>query len=115
MIATTVGIVTKNEPFATPFSMTKTTRRPTLVEKGHKASMLIALRAMVRRKVLVGPILSQSGPERSLPTAVQALKPATRPAPTPDDSPTERAIKGRKYGGTNRVNVASAAAIDTAV
>ena len=105
-----VGIVTKKAPFAIPFSAAKITKGPIEYDTGHIDSILTAFTAIVNRSILVGPNLSQAKPAPNRPTAVQALKPATIPAPVEAESPMERAKRGRKNGGTKSANVPMAPA-----
>ena len=100
--------MTKNAPFVTPFTVANATSGPTVSVTGHMASMLIAFKVIVNRSTLVEPNLSQAKPAPNRPTAVQALKAATIPAPVEADSPIDWANSGRKYGGTKSANVPTA-------
>ena len=77
----TVGMVAKKPPFAAPLIITKAMSGPNEVETGHRTNILTADVINARKSEFKGPIRSQSNPEKSLPTAEEKLKPATRPAP----------------------------------
>ena len=107
---TTVGMVAKNDPFDAPFTTTNRIIGPRVVETGHNASMLMALRENAMNSVFSGPSLSQRKPEKIRPMADEKLNPETRPAPVLDDRPIDRLYNGRKNGGTRRGNVPTAPA-----
>ncbi|KAF6797516.1 hypothetical protein CSOJ01_12964 [Colletotrichum sojae] len=86
---TTVGIVEKKPPLETPFTMTKTTIGPRLVDAGQMASMLTADRSMDTRSTLSAPRASHSTPQQIRPTAEEKLNPATSPAPVEEESPMD--------------------------
>ena len=65
--AIAVGIATKKDPFPHPFNTANRISGPTELLTGQIASMLIALMAVVRTRVLRGPNLSHAKPERSRP------------------------------------------------
>lgn len=65
--------------------------------------------------MLTGPIESERKPQISLPTAEEKLNPATRPAPSEAERPTELLYSGRKNGGTKRGKVPIAPAIKSTV
>ncbi|KAI7645796.1 hypothetical protein KC319_g11942 [Hortaea werneckii] len=96
IVAIAVGIVVKKLPLATPFKMLNTVSKASESEKGQIASMLSAFSAITRKNVLIPPNLSHAGPDSSRPTAVHALKPATKPAPVPEEKPNDVATKGKK-------------------
>lgn len=112
-LLTTVGIVEKKPPFAAPLTMTKNASGARPVETGQMANMLTALTSRHMSRVLSAPSLSQSRPHKTRPTAEEKLKPASRPAPVDDDSPTDWLYSGRKKGGTSSGNVATAPATNT--
>lgn len=85
----TVGMMAKNPPFAAPHTSTNAISGPRLVEMGQRASILVALMASARKRLLIGPILSPRYPNPMRPTAEERLKPATRPAPMLGDRPSE--------------------------
>ncbi len=86
----TVGIVEKNPPLAAPLITTKTASGAKVIEAGHSASMLTAVRVSEINKVFSAPSLSHIKPHIMRPTAEEKLKPARRPAPVLEDSPIER-------------------------
>ena len=102
-------MVKKNTSFAIPFIAAKTISGPITLDIGHMASMLTAFRTIVNRSTLVGPTLSQAKPALKRPMAVQALKPATMPAPVEIDNLIEWAKSSRKNGGIKGANVLTAA------
>lgn len=89
-LPTTVGIVEKNPPFAAPLRTTNATKGASVVEAGHKASIVMALINKEINKALSDPILSQRKPQSILPAADERLKPANRPAPVDEDKPIDR-------------------------
>lgn len=108
VLPTTVGMVEKNPPFAMPFTITNTIKGPKEVETGQMISILSALNSSDMNSVLRGPTKSLKSPHSNLPSAEEKLKAATTPAPVLDDIPSEFVKSGRKNGGTNRGNVATA-------
>ncbi len=86
----TVGMVAKNPPFAAPLTTTKSAKGARVVEAGHRASILTALRKKDIKRVFKGPSLSQRNPQKIRPTADEKLKPARRPAPVLDERPMDR-------------------------
>jgi hypothetical protein len=88
-LPTTVGIVEKKPPFDMPFMMTKTTIGASVVEIGHRASMLNAVRESDMKSTFSAPNLSQRIPQQMRPTAEAKLNPATRPAPVLDERPMD--------------------------
>src|SRR5271170_1717663 len=79
---TTVGIMAKKPPLAAPLIMTKAINGPSVLETGHKASILNALKTKEKSRVLTGPTLSPKSPQQTRPMAEEKLKAATRAAPT---------------------------------
>jgi hypothetical protein len=108
---TTVGIVEKNPPLETPLMITKAIIGASVVEAGHRASMLNAVSERERKSVFSGPSLSQRIPHPILPIADEKLKPATKAAPVLDDRPIDLEYSGKKKGGTKRGNVPTAPAM----
>jgi hypothetical protein len=109
-LPTTVGMVEKKPPFAAPLRTTKTVRGARVVDAGHSANIVTALINREQNRTLSAPNLSQKKPQRILPAADDRLKPARRPAPVEEDSPTDLLYRGIKKGGTRRGNVAIAPA-----
>lgn len=107
---TTVGITAKKPPFAIPFIITNAIKGLNDVEIGQITSMEIPETTILTRSVFSGPVKSAVKPRRSLPTALEDLNPATRPAPADFDRPRLLAYSGRKNGGTNSGNIANAPA-----
>jgi hypothetical protein len=85
-----VGIVEKKPPFAAPLRTTNAINGASVVEAGHKASIVMALINKEMDKALSEPILSHRKPQRILPAADERLKPAKRPAPVDEDRPIDR-------------------------
>lgn len=100
-----VGIVEKKAPLAAPLMTTKTMSGPRAVDVGQIASIVTAVRTSDARTVLMEPTLSDAKPERMRPAADERLKPATKPAPTLAEKPSDLVYSGMKNGGTNRGNV----------
>lgn len=88
-LPTTVGIVAKKPPLAIPLIITKAMRGPKVLDTGHKINMLPALRIRETKSVFNGPTASLMNPQVNRPMAEEKLKPATRPAPAPEDNPRE--------------------------
>ncbi|KAF3906961.1 hypothetical protein AA313_de0210010 [Arthrobotrys entomopaga] len=87
---TTVGMVAKNDPFATPLMSTNAINVPMLVLTGHKISILRALASIPRNKAFTAPSRSARAPKPIRPSADAKLNPATRPAPADELSPMLR-------------------------
>lgn len=100
-----VGMVEKKAPLAAPLMMTKAMSGPSSVEVGQIASIVIAVKTNDTRTVLIEPTLSDAKPERMRPAAEDKLKPATKPAPTFGEKPSDLVYNGIKKGGTNRGKV----------
>ena len=100
-------------PAATPVSMTKTIKGPTLPLKGQTSNKLIALAPKAIMSELMGPIQSANWPKAMRPTADARLNPAARPAEEECERPIEVPYNGRKNGGTKSGNVPSAEATKT--
>lgn len=98
-------MVEKKAPLAAPFMITKAMSGPSSVEVGQIASMVMAVKTNDTRIVFIEPTLSEAKPERMRPAAEDKLKPATKPAPTLGEKPSDRAYNGMKNGGTNRGKV----------
>jgi hypothetical protein len=105
---TTVGMVAKKPPLATPLIITKTIRGPRELETGQSTNMLTALSRREANRVFSGPILSQLRPQIRQPIADEKLKAATRPAPALEVIWRELVYNGRKNGGTKSGKVARA-------
>ena len=112
-LLTTVGMVEKKAPLAAPLMTTKTMRGASVVEVGQIASIVTAVRTSEIKTVLSEPSLSLVTPERIRPKAEARLKPATNPAPMPDEKPMDSAYSGIKKGATKRGNVPIALPINT--
>lgn len=104
-LLTAVGIVEKKAPLAAPLMTTKTIRGASVVDCGHTAMLVTAVRMRDANTVFKAPSLSHMYPEPMRPKADERLKPATRPAPVPAEKPRERVKRGMKKGGTKRGNV----------
>lgn len=104
-LLTTVGMVEKKAPFAAPLIITNTISGASVVDAGHMANMVMAVRTREAANVLSGPNLSQATPDAILPTADARLKPATRLAPTLEVEPRDFVYSGMKNGGTKSGNV----------
>lgn len=76
-----------------------------VVEVGQMASIVTAVNTNDTRTVLMEPILSEAKPEMIRPAAEDRLKPATKPAPTLGEKPSDLVYNGIKNGGTNRGKV----------
>jgi hypothetical protein len=109
-LPTTVGMVEKNPPLATPLIMTKSIKGATVFANGHNTSILSALVNRDSNSVLTGPIKSLKIPQPTRPTADAKLNPATKPAPALAERPNDTLYKGKKKGGTKRGKVAIAPA-----
>lgn len=107
---TTVGMVEKNPPLATPLTTTNSTSGPSDVEAGQMVSMLTAVAIMTANSVFRGPRRSQKSPQPMRPAAEARLKPARRPAPAPEGRSSWRVKSGRKNGGTKSGKVPMALA-----
>lgn len=103
-----VGIVEKKAPLAAPLITTKTISGASSVDVGQIASIETAVKTRDARTVLIDPTLSDAKPERMRPAAEDRLKPATKPAPTLVEKPSDLVYNGRKNGGTNKGNVPTA-------
>lgn len=88
-LPTTVGMVEKNPPLATPLMTTKIVRDAREVDVGQITSIVKAFSERQRNSVLSAPILSQNSPHSTLPTADEKLNPASSPAPVEEDSPMD--------------------------
>lgn len=102
---TAVGIVEKKAPFAAPLITTNTTIGASVVDCGHTAMLVTAVRISDANTVLRDPSLSDMTPEPMRPNADARLKPATSPAPVLDEKPRDLVKRGMKKGGTKRGNV----------
>lgn len=100
----------KNPPLEMPLNMQKTIIGASVVDAGHRASMLTLVKMRDTKSTLTAPILSQRTPQTILPTADEKLNAATSAAPALDDRPIDLEYRGMKNGGTKRGNVASAPA-----
>lgn len=105
VLPTTVGMVAKNPPLDAPLTTTKTARGASVVDPGHRARMLSAVRTSEQKSELMDPTRSQSIPHTMRPTADERLKPARSAAPVLDERPMERLYRGMKKGGTKRGKV----------
>ena len=104
-LLTAVGIVEKNAPLAAPLMMTKTMSGASVVDCGHTAMLVSAVRMRDAKTVLREPSLSLMTPEPIRPKADARLKPATRPAPVLEEKPRDLVNMGMKKGGTKSGNV----------
>jgi hypothetical protein len=91
---TTVGIIEKNPPTATPATSTKRTRTPRVLAKGQTKNMVTPSNDMDIKATFSEPILSLRNPDEMRPTAEAALKAATSPAPVLEDRPIDSANVG---------------------
>jgi hypothetical protein len=100
-----VGMVEKKAPLAAPLMTTNAMSGPSSVDVGQIASIVMAVKTNDTSTVLIEPTLSEAKPETIRPAAEDKLKPATKPAPTLGEKPSDLVYNGRKNGGTNRGNV----------
>lgn len=98
-------MVEKKAPLAAPLMTTKAMSGPSSVEVGQIARKVTAVKTKDTSTVLIEPTLSEAKPERMRPAAEDKLKPATKPAPTLGEKPSDLVYSGRKKGGTNRGKV----------
>ena len=94
MCPTTVGIIEKNPPTATPAMSTKTINTPRVLAKGQIRNMVVPSNDMDIKATFTEPILSLKNPEEMRPIAEAALNAATSPAPVPEDRPMDSANVG---------------------
>jgi hypothetical protein len=94
MWPTTVGIIEKNPPTATPAMSTKTMSTPRELAKGQMRNMVVPSSDMDIKATFREPILSLRNPEEIRPTAEAALNAATSPAPVLEDRPIDSANVG---------------------
>ena len=73
MLPTAVGTVAKYMPFEAPLMTAKKANGTKVVEAGHSASMLTALRINETMSVFRGPRLSEQKPPRMRPMADEKL------------------------------------------
>ena len=103
-------MVAKKPPLAAPLITAKAASGARVVDDGHTAKMLNAVRKRDKVRAFRGPILSDRNPQRILPMADEKLNPARMEAPVLEERPMERLYSGRKKGATKRGKVAIAPA-----
>jgi hypothetical protein len=91
---TTVGIMETIPPTVNPEMRTKRIVTPRVLANGQITNMLVPSSPKEKMRTFKGPTLSLMKPEVMRPRADDALKPATRPAPTPLDRPIDSAKVG---------------------
>jgi hypothetical protein len=91
---TTVGIIETTPPTVNPEMRTKRIVTPRVLANGQITNMLVPSSPKEVMRTFKGPTLSLMKPEVMRPKADDALKPATRPAPTPLDRPIDSAKVG---------------------
>jgi len=94
MWPTTVGIIEKNPPTATPATSTKRISTPRVLAKGQMRNMVVPSSDMDIKATFREPILSLRNPDEMRPTAEAALKAATSPAPVLEEMPMDSANVG---------------------
>ena len=97
---TTVGNMDTMPPTVNPEMRTKTMTTPRVLANGQITNMLVPSSAREVTRTLREPTLSLMKPEAMRPTAEEALKPATSPAPVLLERPIDSAKVGMQYGGT---------------
>jgi hypothetical protein len=94
MCPTTVGIIEKKPPTATPATITKTISTPRVLAKGQIRNMVVPSNDIDIKATFTEPILSLKNPEEMRPTAEAALNAATSPAPVLEERPMDSANVG---------------------